>query len=431
MGLGLAALNRVAGWSGLDRLGMRGPTERAVYHGTKAGFRTAAAVGRTFTRRQPSGPPSRPAAARSSGVFDLRPTEEQQTMVDVVGELAVDVVRPAAADADAASETPAAVLRRADDLGLAVLGLPEDLGGLSPERSATTGVLVGEALAHGDMGIAASCLAPGSVATAIGLWGSSAQQQTYLPEFAADNAPVAALTLAEPQAMPDPFAPQTVAAKVPGGYRLDGTKSAVVRGAQSELFVVGARLDDTGPALFVVEAGTAGLRVDSDPGMGLRAAGLTRLVLDGVTVGDDALLGDGDRQVYADCLRMSRLGWCALSLGTSQAVLDYVTAYVKERKAFGEPVAHRQSVAFMVADSATELEGMRLATYRAAAQADQGLDHRRSTAVARRLCGEYAMRIGTDGVQLLGGHGFVKDHPVERWYRDLRAVAVMEGGVLV
>jgi alkylation response protein AidB-like acyl-CoA dehydrogenase len=141
------------------------------------------------------------------------------------------------------------------------------------------------------------------------------------------------------------------------------------------------------------------------------------------------LLGDAD--AYRECIRLSRLGWCALSLGTAKAVLDYVTPYVNEREAFGEPISHRQSVAFMVANIAIELEGMRLVTYRAGSRAERGQDFARETALARRLCAEKGMQIGTDGVQLLGGHGYVKEHPVERWYRDLRAIGVMEGAVLV
>jgi alkylation response protein AidB-like acyl-CoA dehydrogenase len=112
-------------------------------------------------------------------------------------------------------------------------------------------------------------------------------------------------------------------------------------------------------------------------------------------------------------------------------VLDYTSEYVKTREAFGEPIAHRQAVAFMVANIAIELEGMRLVTLRAASRAEQNLDFSREVALARRLASEYGMKIGTDGVQLLGGHGFVKEHPVERWYRDLRAVGLMEGAVLV
>jgi alkylation response protein AidB-like acyl-CoA dehydrogenase len=112
-------------------------------------------------------------------------------------------------------------------------------------------------------------------------------------------------------------------------------------------------------------------------------------------------------------------------------VLDYVVPYVNERKAFGEPISNRQGVAFTVADIAIELDGIRLATYRAAGRVDQGLSFSREVALARRLCAEHAMAIGSDGVQLLGGHGYVKDHPVERWYRDLRAAGLMEGALLV
>jgi alkylation response protein AidB-like acyl-CoA dehydrogenase len=155
------------------------------------------------------------------------------------------------------------------------------------------------------------------------------------------------------------------------------------------------------------------------------------LVLDGVRVPEHALLGTADGTTYAECVRLSRLAWCALAVGTGQAVLDYVTPYVKEREAFGEPVAHRQSVAFMVADMAIELQAMRLLTYKAAARVAAGKDASREIGLARHLCASKGMRIGLDGVQLLGGHGFVKEHPVERWYRDLRAIGVMEGGVLV
>ena len=111
-----------------------------------------------------------------------------------------------------------------------------------------------------------------------------------------------------------------------------------------------------------------------------------------------------------------------LFFGGAQAVLDYVIPYVNERHAFGEPISHRQAVAFNVADIAIELEAMRLLTLRAAARADAGKDFARDVALARVLCGAKGRQIGSDGIQLLGGHGFVKEHPVERWYRDLRAV---------
>jgi alkylation response protein AidB-like acyl-CoA dehydrogenase len=199
-------------------------------------------------------------------------------------------------------------------------------------------------------------------------------------------------------------------------------------GADAELFVVGALLDGQ-PRMFLLESGTNGVLVEAEPSMGLRAASLSRLLLHDVRVPGGALLGTADD--YRECVRLSRLAWCALSLGTAQAVLDYVVPYVNERVAFGEPVSHRQGVAFMVANIGIELAGMRLVTYRAASRAAQGRSFAREVALARRLCTDHGMQIGSDGVQLLGGHGFVKEHPVERWYRDLRAIGVIDGGVLV
>lgn len=292
------------------------------------------------------------------------------------------------------------------------------------------GTLVAEALAKGDMGLAVAALAPGSVATALGLWGTEAQQQTYLPAFTGDDVPGAALALTEPSVLFDVLSPATTARRTADGFVLDGVKTLVPRGAQAELFVVGASLEGQ-PVLFLVESGAAGLLVEGDPAMGVRAASLTRLTLDGVTVPADAVLGETDGSTYTDCVRLSRLAWCALAVGTAQAVLDYVTPYVKERQAFGEPIAHRQSVAFMVANIAIELQAMRLLTYKAAGRAAAGKDFSREVALARKACADKGMQIGLDGVQLLGGHGFVKEHPVERWYRDLRAIGIMEGSVLV
>ena len=181
----------------------------------------------------------------------------------------------------------------------------------------------------------------------------------------------------------------------------------------------------------MVESSTSGLGVAPEPAMGVRAAATGRLELSDVALPASALIGGADPAAYAEAVRRARLGWCALAVGTAQAVLDYVIPYVNERKAFGEPISNRQAVAFGVADIAIELEGMRLATYRAASRADQGLEFAREAAAARTLCADKGMAIGSDGVQLLGGHGYVKEHPVERWYRDLRAAGVMEGALLV
>jgi alkylation response protein AidB-like acyl-CoA dehydrogenase len=430
MGVGLAALNRLAASSLIDRLRLREPLQRAVFGGSKAGFRTVGVANRAFAAVQGRGQAERPRPAGQRDLFDLTPTDEQQMIVEATREFAAERLRPAAPQADAESAAPDTILKQAmADLGVTLVGVPEALGGMSPERSATTNALVAEALAYGDMGLAVACLAPAAVSNALSLWGSEEQQATYLPAFVGDDVPAAALAVLEPRPLFDPFTLETTATRTPDGLVLTGAKSLVPRAASAELFVVGAQLDGT-PALFIVESGTSGVAIEAEPAMGVRAAATGRLLLENVKLPTRALLGAGGDE-YAQCIRLARIGWAALAVGTGKAVLDYVIPYVNERKAFGEPISNRQAVAFMVANIGIELEGARLAMLRAAARAEQGRPFARESALARRLTAEYGMQIGSNGVQLLGGHGYVKEHPVERWYRDLRAAGVMEGVVLV
>ena len=433
MGFGLRQLNRLAGSDLLDRIRIRKQVERALFQGTKGGFQTATAAGRTFKAAQQLGKPARQKRGKSVGLFDLGPDDEQQMFQEGGRAFAADKVRPAAHDADANRETPAELLAEASELGVNMLGVPEELGGVMHEQSAVTSVLIGEALAHGDMGIAYAALAPGAVATAIGHWGSAEQEATYLPAFTGEDVPVAALAILEPRPLFDPLQLETKAKKKGDEWVLKGAKSLLARAKECELFVIAADAEGIGPALFVVESGAKGLTVEDEPAMGLRPAATGRLLIDNVKVPAGALLGEDGFKAkdYVDCVNRSRIAWCGLASGTAQAVLDYVIPYVNDRQAFGEPISNRQGVAFVVSDIGIEGDGIRLATYRAASRADQGQKFAREAAIARRLSATKGMEIGSAGVQLLGGHGFVKEHPVERWYRDLRAAGVMEGGLLV
>jgi alkylation response protein AidB-like acyl-CoA dehydrogenase len=431
MAAGLRALNRFASSPFVDRLGLREPAERFLHGASKTTARTAASAGRTFAAAQKLARPARQPSAKQRALFDLTPTDEQQMLRDSVREFGLDKLRPVAEAADADCAAPEELLAQANELGLSMVGVPEELGGAVEHRSAVTSVLMSEALAQGDLGIAVACLAPAGVSTALGLWGDGDQQSTYLPEFVSENVPAAALALLEPRPLFDPFALETRAKHTGSGYVLDGVKSLVPRAADGELFIVAAELADAGPALFIVESRTDGISVEPEPAMGVRAAATGRLIFENVKLPAEAMLGGGDPAVYSECVQLARLGWCAVALGAGQAVLDYVIPYVNERRAFGEPISHRQGVAFTVANIAIELDGMRLATYRAASRVDQNLPFAREVTLARRLCAERGMAIGSDGVQMLGGHGFVKEHPVERWYRDLRAIGLMEGGLLV
>ena len=431
MAVGLRALNRLASNPLIDRFGLRDPAQRVLHGASKATVRTATRAGRTFAATQKLSKPARQPRSGRSDLFDLTPDDEQQMLRESVRDFGLAKLRPAAQAADDACATPSELLAQANELGLTMVGVPEELGGAVAQRSAVTTVLMAEALAQGDMGIAVACLAPAGVSTALSLWGDADQQATYLPEFVGENVPTAALAIVEPRPLFNPFELQTRARRGGDGFVLDGVKSLVPRAGDAELFIVAADLEGEGPALFIVESGAAGLGIEPEPAMGIRAAATGRLILEDVKLPAGALLGDGSRELMAECVQLGRLGWCAVAIGTGQAVLDYVIPYVNEREAFGEPISSRQAVAFTVANIAIELDGMRLATYRAASRVDQGASFAREVSLARRLCSERGMAIGSDGVQLLGGHGYTKEHPVERWYRDLRAAGVMEGALVV
>lgn len=247
----------------------------------------------------------------------------------------------------------------------------------------------------------------------------------------------ASVAVVEPHPLFDPSKLRTTAKKRGGDFVISGEKSMVALADRAKHFLVAADIPKTGPRLFVVDRDATGVEVTDEPAMGLRSAGLGRLKLDKVRVGGESILG-GEAALkaegmvaYDDSVNRARIAWGAMAVGTAQALLDYVIPYCNERIAFGEPISHRQAVAFMIADIGIELESMRMLVYRAAARVDAGLPCEREAYLARTFCSSKAMQIGTNGVQLLGGAGFVKDHPMEIWYRQLRSIAVMDGNLVL
>lgn len=420
-GRALAMLNRVAQADWPDRLKLRKPFERLVYTGSRAGFRLIA------QRAGASAPKALPEPRRDD-LFDLTLSDEQQMLVDMLEGFAADVLRPLAHDADAKAALPASLLNQAEELGLAHYGVSEAQGGMAGPRTTLSNALIAETLAKGDLSLAAALLVPLSAANCIRRWGSPAQHAHWLPRFVKpDGAPLMAIAVGEASPLFDPHHLATRARHRGKHYLLSGEKCLVVRGLDASHLIVAAQAEE-GPGLFVVEVGASGVRRYPAPAMGLKACGTARVVLRQVRVPLEARLS-GESFDYQAFLDHAALAWCALAVGAGQAALEYVSTYCNERVAFGEPISHRQGVAFMVADIAVELDAMRLMVWRACARAEQGLPFRREAYLARLLCAEKAMKIGTDAVQLLGGHGFTKEHPAERWYRDLRALAVMTGGL--
>nr|WP_239482130.1 acyl-CoA dehydrogenase family protein [Pseudomonas insulae] len=419
-GRALAVLNRVARADWPDRLKLRQSLEKLVYTGSRAGFRLAA--------ERSAKTPSTPRPADPATLFDLSLSDEQQMLVDMLGGFAREVLRPAAEAADAQAAVSAELLNQAHELGLAHYGVGEAEGGLAGARTTLSNALIAEALGYGDLSLAAALLVPLSAANCLRRWASPAQQARWLPAFVAiEPAPLTALAVNEPVALFDPLKLATRAKRKGQHYWLSGEKCLVLRGLEASRLIVAAQADD-GPALFLVDATAKGLSRVAEPAMGLKAGGTARLRLKAVKVAAEQRLA-GAAFDYQSFLDHAALAWCALAVGTAQAALDYVVGYCNDRVAFGEPISHRQGVAFLVADIAIELDAMRLMVWRACARAEAGQPFHREAYLARLLCAEKAMKIGTDAVQLLGGHGFTKEHPVERWYRDLRGVAIMAGGL--
>jgi alkylation response protein AidB-like acyl-CoA dehydrogenase len=432
-GAPLRALTRFGGSRLAERFRLGDAAKRALYHSARVGAQ-AAAMSAVATRRTPRVDPKRLGPTKPPPLFDLTPTEDQSLMRDAMRRFADEVLRAAARGADDAAAPPDEVLAQGHQLGLAGLAIPEALGGAATERSSVTTVLIAEELARGDMGLAVAILAPVAVAHALVEWGTADQQERYLPAFLGDRFAPAALALLEPRPLFDPMRPRTGAARSPdGGWRLWGEKSLVPLAAVAETFLVVADVLGLGARLFVVERTTPGLTIEPEPSMGIRGAGLGRLRFDDARLADDALVGGDTPESGFDLgalVDRSRMAWGAMAVGAAQAVLDYVVPYCNARQAFGEPISNRQAVAFLVADMAIEIEGMRLLVHRAASLGDRGADVARHAALARQQCASKGMKIGSDGVQVLGGHGFIKEHPVERWYRDLRAIGVLEGVLL-
>lgn len=433
MGVSLRLLTQVAGSPLIEKYGLSEPLNRLLRQGTETGFQVASKATTAFNKIVKRDKPARlePTAGEKPKVFDLRPTEEQEMIQETMRRFATEVIREAAESSDAQCKAPDEVLNGVQELGLLTLAVPSELGGDAESRSPLTNVLALEALATGDLGLALAAASPLGVACALVDFGTAEQQGKYLPAFTGETLLPAAIALVEPHPAFDPFSLRTRAHRKGDKFVLEGRKSLVPLAARAELFIVAAEVPGSGPRLFLVERGTPGLEVRETPSMGARAAELGELRLRNVEVSEAQVLGGTEGVDYALFVNRGRVAWGALAVGQCQAVVDYVIPYCNERKAFGEPISSRQAVAFTVANMGIEVESLRVMLLRAASRTEYGEDILREAHLLRLLASQKSMEIGSNGVQLLGGHGFVKDHPVERWYRNLRAVGVTDAGLYI
>ncbi len=420
-GLGLSLITKIAGSDLLDQFKLRKFIEKSLYQGSKISFQTLSKTQKAFKANPDVNKQRLPNQSKS--LFDLNLTEEQQMTVDAMSQFAAEILYPLAHQADDQEKFPEELWQHSTDLGLNYYALPEALGGVATEKNIISNILIAESLAKGDFSLTAGLLSTFSAINALVQWGSERVQATYLPPFAED--PEVRATFAIQEATPafNPLKLKTRAVEVNGQYAITGEKTMVLLGESADLFIVNADLN--GQAQVFVVKRDESITVLKTPAMGLKA---TETVTLKFNQSPAEILGDDDFS-YNAFLDLGNLMWCAIAVGTCEAVKEYCIKYANERTAFGEPISHRQSVAFMIADMAIEIDAMRMLILNAASLAESGKSFHREAYLARLLCAEKSMKIGTDGVQILGGHGFTKEHPVERWYRDLRATAVLHSGL--
>jgi alkylation response protein AidB-like acyl-CoA dehydrogenase len=358
-------------------------------------------------------------------------SEEQELIRDAMREFAADAIRPIARECDEAGEIPADFLETVWTLGLTNTQIPEEYGGAGEERALVTNSILLEELAFGDASLAIAALAPSLFANAILDHGTDDQKKTYLPLFCGESFATGSLAVSEPFALADASRPRTMAEPKGNSFILSGRKTMVVFGDRASHFLITAQLGDD-LAAFIVPRDAAGLKItEPEKSMGLRGLKTTGLEIERVEVGADALLGGAEGADVQQILNVSRTGLSVVMLGLSRAVLEYCVPYAKDRVAFGEPISKKQSIAFRLSEMHIEQHAMRMLVWRAASLIEHGEDATQAVWHARFYAAEKSMWIADNGVQILGGHGFIREHPVEMWFRDARTLGVLDGMVSI
>ncbi len=364
--------------------------------------------------------------------FEL--TKEQKLIQKTAREFSAGELRNIARDSDEDKEVPQKLLDKAWELGLANAVVPEEFGGIGMSRSALTTVLVCEELGYGCVSLAAAIMAPSAFIQPLIDFGTEEQKKEYLPLYAGEKFAAASMALHEPQFSFDPSNMKTTAEKRGDQWILNGIKRLVPFGKTANHFLVIARSGETGFSGiegFILPRDIKGLTIDdeNEKTMGMKPLPCSRLTLENVQISEAGRLG-GEQGIDGGALINSiRIGNAAICVGLSKAVLDFSVPYTKERIAFGEPIAKKQAIAFKLADMYTETQSMRLMVWKAASLLEQSANATKATALAQYYVNKNTMKIADDGVQIFGGHGYIRDLPLEMWYRNARTLTVMEGMV--
>lgn len=363
-------------------------------------------------------------------MLDFRLDQEQTMLVEAIHKLSAQKVRLQFREAEESGTISADLLQMGWELGLLPSSLPEQYGGFGA-LSAVTGAVALEELAWGDVAISLNITQPHLVALPLLRAGTEAQKERWLPLFCGENAPRLTAALTEPSFRYNPLQLQTVAIRDGDDYVLKGTKSYVPLAHSAETILVWA--NEAGKTQgFLVSADCVGLQIGPrNKLMGINALPLYQVQLNEVRVSADDKLGGVTGCDYLPLLNRSRVAMGAVAVGMMRAAYEYARDYAKTRVQFGRAIAQNQSIAFMLADMATDVDSARLMVWEAAWKADQGETITREAAVLKQYIDEVAVSVADRAVQILGGYGYIREYPVELWLRNARGFATFDGLAMI
>ena len=360
-------------------------------------------------------------------MFSLEMSKEQKMIKDEVAKLVKDIVTDNVRDMEDKNEISMDVIQKAWELGVSVSMVPEEFGGFGLDDSPVTTSIILEELAFGDMGYAIAATLPSTVISPIFNMGTKEQQSKYLPVFCGEKYAPATLALNEPHFGFDAVEPKTTAEKKNGSYILNGEKCFVPLADTSSHILVAASFENENN-LFIVEKANPGLKIgEKEKNLGLYSLDTFEISLKDCEIPTEDRIGGDSGCDYDQFMQKTRIGMSALGTGVARASYEFARDYAKDRVQFGEPIVHRQAVAFMIAEMAYEVDAMRLMTWKAASKLEANKDAKKEAFLAKIYCGDMAMKVTDFGVQLLGGHGYIREYPVERYYRNGRGISILEG----
>jgi len=358
--------------------------------------------------------------------------ENQLIIRDTVRDFAEKNIRPVIMEYDESQKFPSDIIKQLGDLGFLGIVIPEEYGGAG--LGYLEFAIIIEELAKVDPSIALSVAAHNGLCTNhIYRFGNEEQRKKYLPDLASGKK-IGAWGLTESSSGSDAAGLKTVAEKNGDFYILNGGKTFTTHGTVGETAVVMAITDKTkgkkGISAFILEKGMEGfIAGKKENKLGMRASDTTQLAFDNCKVPAENLIGnEGEGFIQAmQILEGGRISIAALSVGLAQGALNAALKYSKERKQFGKELSEFQAIQFKLSDMQTNTEAARLLTLRAANMKDKGLPNKKEAAMAKLYASEIAEKAASEAVQILGGYGFIKDYPVEKFYRDVKLLTIGEG----